>query len=100
MIVAIDCENVDAKRKNNGTPLKVWDTRSCKGHESMCSILNSGSDSVDLATSSLKSLDSSSPRSAVFVRPSEEVLQIVADVVDRVQIKSAIGAKNSLFNVL
>ena len=63
----------------------------------MDSILNVASDSIDSITPSLKSLDSFPTGRAVYMRPFEEPLQIVADVVDRVQVKGAIGAKNCLF---
>ena len=66
----------------------------------LCSVLNFSSHFVDFVTSRLKGLDSLLTSSTVFVRPLEELLQIVADVIDRVQVEKAIGAKNCLFSML
>ena len=62
-----------------------------------CSSLDVTSDLIDFVTSSLKGLDSFSSCSAVVVRPLEKLLQVVADVVDRIQFESTVGAKNCLF---
>ena len=63
------------------------------------STLNVASDLIDKSTSSLKSTDSFLSSPAILVRPFEEALQIVADIVDRVQVKRTIGANDRLFSV-
>ena len=70
---------------------------SCVGQpRTFCLSLDVTSDLIDLVTSSLKSPDSFFSCPAVIMRPLEELLQVVADVVDRIQFESTIGAKNCL----
>ena len=61
--------------------------------------LNVPSELIDFFTSALKGPDSPLPSTTLSDRPLQEALQIVADVVDRVQVKSTIRAENCLFRV-
>ena len=61
------------------------------------SISNFASDSIDCVTPTLESSDSIPSSPATFVRPLKEVLQVIADVIDGVQVKSTVGAENRLF---
>ena len=61
--------------------------------------LNVSSDFIDLVTSPLKGPDPCFSGTAVFGRPLEKAAQIVANVIDRVQIKDAVRTENCLFGV-
>ena len=64
------------------------------------SSLNFGTDLINFVTATSQHADSVVSSPAIVGRPLEEATQVVADVLDRVQVEDAVGAKNCLSSVL
>ena len=62
--------------------------------------LSAVSEFDDFVASLFKGFDACLSNLALFYRPLEKTFQIFANVIDGMQIKKAVGAKNGLFQVL